>query len=80
MHEGGRWVKWVKYVATERNLTMGGEHTMQCTYMPYYYTPETYWISLINVTIIKQINKQVINTNRMMVTKGKGGVKRVNGV
>ena len=44
-------VKGVKYVVTERNLTMGGEHTMQYIYaLLLKCTPETYWTSLTNVT------------------------------
>ena len=52
-------VKGVKYVVTERNLNMGGEHTMQCIYaLLLNRTLETYWISLISVTIKK---KKIIN-------------------
>ena len=47
-------VKGIKYGVTERNLTMGGEHTMQyiCALL-LNCTLETYWILLTNVTIIK---------------------------
>ena len=77
MVEGG-WkgevdgVKGVKYVMTERNLTMGGKCTMLKKYthththththtdtLPLKCTGETYWISLTNVTIKNKLKKRI---------------------
>ena len=54
---------------TERNLTMGGEHTMQYIYaLLLNCTPETYWILLTNNTInnkkwAKEFNKPFSKEN-----------------
>ena len=55
---GGSMVKWVKYMVTEDDLTLGGGHTLQCTgHVSQKYMLETYIILLINVAPINLILK-----------------------